>query len=75
MATADEIEYGLRNFLDGNKSLWEKTDKLHSGCGGTVWMLKVEIPREYPIDYKVGVCEKCRGSGSVDALLLPEELY
>jgi len=75
MPKDDDYEKGLQNFYDGDRSLWSKLEKTHRGCGGTVWIRTVDLERDIPVGYKAGACEKCLGSGTMDALLELDELY
>ena len=56
-------EEALNNFLTGDRSWWQPTEKKHEGCEGVVWVRKVDIENGQSEYDQVCICGKCYLSG------------
>lgn len=68
-----EIEIGLTNFHDGDKSLWTKTKGICNCCGGTIYILATQYNERWATADMYAACEQCGISGDAQGLLMTTE--
>lgn len=70
MTDDDELEVGLTNFHDGDKSLWTKTIGTCFLCGGFIWILTTRYKAIGRLVTDMdAACGGCGISGNCDSLL------
>jgi hypothetical protein len=68
----DESEVGLKNFRDGDKSMWTRTEGLCNSCNGNIWVRTTTFLNNNIVSDMHAACEVCQVSGDGASLLRKE---